>query len=418
MKKSIFSYLIFICVTALFTNCSISEPLEQENFFVVAYISGGEGKPLPNFDYFTHLNYAFGRPNKTFDGVDIENITRFEQIAQKKIEYNESHPTVPPRKMLLSIGGWGTGRFSEMVSDSISRNAFVLSCKDIVDKYQIDGIDLDWEYPSSGVANISFSESDVENFTLLVKELKEVLGSSKLLTIATICTARFIDFAQIDDYIDFYNIMSYDMDVAPYHHSPLRRFDISDEEFFTLFNLTDFEKLELGYLNDQKVSQMYDQMYKTPIYYLMHLSDSQLKESSFVQLRNRADSLARSLLCGQSSLQEAVMLHLSKGISPKKLTLGIPFYGKVGGGKSYPHQATFSKTGDPGNGYIVGWDSIAQVPYVALQNGDVVFGYEDSSSISAKCNYIKERQLLGGMYWEYCIDTTFVKLVAAKLLRD
>lgn len=373
---------------------------KEESYFIVAYISGGEGKAMPNFDHFTHLNYAFGRVADSFDGVDIENVERFRKIARAKNEYNSIHKDEEPKKMLLSIGGWGSGRFSEMVTDSVKRGNFVESCKNIVEDFEIDGIDLDWEYPSSNVAGISANNTDIDNFTLLVKELREAIGSEKLLTIATISSARFIDFDAVDPYIDFYNIMSYDMAVAPYHHAPLKRFDISDKQFDSLF--TDIVK-QYPPLADSTVASRYDLMYQTPIY---------------IALQSETIGLNASKVVGQSSMQEALYMHLYKGLNRKKLNLGIPFYGKTGGEKSYQFQRQFSQSGDPGAGYVVEWDDIAKVPFVADSLGDLIYGYENEQSLKEICDYIKNSGLMGGMYWEYCIDTTFAKNIKIFLNKE
>ncbi|MBQ1886927.1 MAG: hypothetical protein II157_06975, partial [Bacteroidales bacterium] len=271
---------------------------------MVAYVSGGEGKPVPDFDKVTHIDYAFGRIDSTFSGIDIENPPRFREIAELKNEYNKK----AGRKvfMQLSIGGWGSGRFSEMVTDTSFRHGFVSSCKRIVEEYRIDGIDLDWEYPSSGVAGISSAPTDIDNFTLLVKELRETLGEDKLLTIATISTARFIDFKAVDPYIDFYNIMSYDMAVAPFHHSPLKRFEkelISDSLIADMKNGLGLN----GYPLDSAVSQQYDQMYKTPVV---------LNADYFRQFALRLageESPLESSVAGQCTTEEAVIMHVAAG---------------------------------------------------------------------------------------------------------
>lgn len=56
----------------------------------------------------------------------------------------------PHLKTLLAIGGWNEGsvKYSNMVSTKSSRATFLKSCLDFMKKYNFDGIDLDWEYPS------------------------------------------------------------------------------------------------------------------------------------------------------------------------------------------------------------------------------------------------------------------------------
>ena len=374
---------------------------------VVAYVSGGQGKPLPDFGKVTHIDYAFGRIDSTFSGLSIENPPRFKEIADLKNEYNKT----AQRKvfMQLSIGGWGSGRFSEMVTDTAYRHAFVAACKKVVEDYGIDGIDLDWEYPSSGVAGISSAPTDIDNFTLWVKELREALGHDKLLTIATISTARFIDFKAVDPYIDFYNIMSYDMAVAPYHHAPLKRFETELLRDSLIGNLRMGFGF-LGYPSDSTVAQQYGQMYQTPVM----LNADYFRQ--FAASLTKEENPKESKIAGQCTTEEAVMMHIAAGLDPAKLVLGMPFYGKSGGGVNYPFQKEFWETGEPGEGYQEVWDEIAWVPYIADAEGNLVYGFENEQSIRAKCRFAKEHHLLGAMYWEYCIDAGRTESFRGKLI--
>ena len=374
---------------------------------VVAYVSGGQGKPLPDFGKVTHIDYAFGRIDSTFSGLSIENPPRFKEIADLKNEYNKT----AQRKvfMQLSIGGWGSGRFSEMVTDTAFRHAFVASCKRVVEEYGIDGIDLDWEYPSSGVAGISSSPTDIDNFTLWVKELREALGQDKLLTIATISTARFIDFKAVDPYIDFYNIMSYDMDVAPCHHAPLKRFEIEILRDSLIGNLRMGFGF-MGYPSDSSVAQKYGQMYQTPVM----LNADYFRQ--FAASLTKEENPKESKIAGPCTTEEAVMMHIAAGLDPRKLVLGMPFYGKSGGGVNYPFQKEFWETGEVGEGYQEVWDEIAWVPYIADAEGNLVYGFENEQSIRAKCRFAKEHHLLGAMYWEYCIDAGRTEPFRGKLI--
>ena len=370
-------------------------------------MSGGQGKPLPDFGKVTHIDYAFGRVDSTFSGLNIENPARFKEIADLKNEYNKT----AERKvfMQLSIGGWGSGRFSEMVTDTACRHAFVASCKKVVEEYGIDGIDLDWEYPSSGVAGISSAPTDIENFTLWVKELREALGQDKLLTIATISTARFIDFKAVDPYIDFYNIMSYDMDVAPCHHAPLKRFETEILRDSLIGNLRMGFGF-MGYPSDSSVAQKYGQMYQTPVM----LNADYFRQ--FAASLTKEENPKESKIAGQCTTEEAVMMHIAAGLDPSKLVLGMPFYGKSGGGVEYPFQKEFWETGEVGEGYQEVWDEIAWVPYIADAEGNLVYGFENEQSIRAKCRFAKEHHLLGAMYWEYCIDAGRTEPFRSKLI--
>ena len=164
--------------------------------------------------YMTHINYAFGHVNESYNGVRIDNEERLKSIVLLKKK--ASH-----LKVLLSIGGWGSGRFSEMAASDDNRKAFAADCKRIIDSFALDGIDIDWEFPTSSSAGISSSPDDTRNYTLMMRDIRQAIGSDKLLTLASVCSADYIDFADILPYVDFINIMNYDMENPPRHNAPL-----------------------------------------------------------------------------------------------------------------------------------------------------------------------------------------------------
>lgn len=187
---------------------------------VAAYVTGwNEFMELPDCSVLTHINYAFGNVNKSYDGVTIQHPERLRQL----VELKKDHKIY----IVLSIGGWTAGGFSEMASTHQRRKAFARDCKRIVKEYGLDGIDIDWEYPSSSEAGISSSPDDINNFTLLMKELRKTLGKDYLLSCATIADARFVDFKAIEPYVDLVNIMMYDVGNPPYHHASLYRSEMS-----------------------------------------------------------------------------------------------------------------------------------------------------------------------------------------------
>ncbi len=303
----------------------IISPAQDNRMVVGAYVTAGSDI-VPDVNVMTHLNYAFGGVNQTFNGVNISRPERLKMIVGLKQQN-------PELKVLLSIGGWTSGRFSEMAATQENREAFAKDCRRIVDEFGLDGIDMDWEYPTSSEAGISSSPDDTENFTLLMKELRRQLGQERLLTMATVCTAKYIDFKNCMPYVDLVNVMAYDMsDPLTAHHAAL---------------------------------------YPSPI-------------------------------SGYCTSSEAVEAHLKAGVPREKLVMGIPFYGK-GDGKD-PNVKDYLKTGILPKGYQDCWSDEAQVPYILNKKGKYVWGYENIRSLTAKCKYITDNGLRGGMYWEYSID--------------
>ena len=296
----------------------------RDSKVVVAYVtSWSEVRPDPQ--YMTHINYAFGHVNESFNGVKIDNEERLRQIVDLRKQK-------PELKVLLSIGGWGSGRFSEMAANDEYRRAFAADCDRVVKEFALDGIDIDWEYPTSSMANISSSPDDTENFTLLMQDIRAAIGNEKELTLATVASARYIDFKAILPSVDFVNIMAYDMASAPKHHS----------------------------------------------------------------------ALYPSGHSGDITSDGAVTAHLKAGVPPSKLVMGMPFYGR--GGDGYPSFQDYNKVGNTDTQYTEKWDEVAQVPYLADKNDTLVFGFENPRSLAIKCQYILDKDLLGGMYWDYSGD--------------
>ena len=199
-----------LIITAALTAASLTAGAKGDERVVVAYVTAGS-TVMPDPTVMTHINYAFGSVNETFNGVNIGNPDRLRTIVALK----QQNPSL---KVLLSIGGWTSGRFSEMAATKENREAFARDCRRIVDEFALDGIDMDWEYPTSSEAGISSSPADTRNFTLLMKELRRQLGRNRLLTAATVCTAKYIDFKHCLKYMDLVNVMSYDMSNPNTHH--------------------------------------------------------------------------------------------------------------------------------------------------------------------------------------------------------
>ena len=296
----------------------------RDSKVVVAYVTSWS-EVMPDPQYMTHINYAFGHVNESFNGVKIDNEERLRQIVDLRKQK-------PELKVLLSIGGWGSGRFSEMAANDEYRRAFAADCDRVVKEFALDGIDIDWEYPTSSMANISSSPDDTENFTLLMQDIRAAIGNEKELTLATVASARYIDFKAILPSVDFVNIMAYDMASAPKHHS----------------------------------------------------------------------ALYPSGHSGDITSDGAVTAHLKAGVPPSKLVMGMPFYGR--GGDGYPSFQDYNKVGDTDTQYTENWDEVAQVPYLADKNDTLVFGFENPRSLAIKCQYILDKDLLGGMYWDYSGD--------------
>ncbi|WP_285057737.1 glycoside hydrolase family 18 protein [Pedobacter ginsengisoli] len=198
-----------------FAQTKIANASAGRKKIIVAYVTSWT-KVMPDPAYVTHINYAFGHVNNTFDGIRIDNEKRLKSLVSLK-------NNAPQLKIMLSVGGWGSGRFSEMAATAENRKKFAEDCLRVINEFGLDGIDIDWEYPTSNAAKISSSPDDTRNYTSLMQEIRNKIRKSKLLTLASVADAKYIDFKAIEPAVDFVNIMTYDMGRPPYHHAGLYR---------------------------------------------------------------------------------------------------------------------------------------------------------------------------------------------------
>jgi len=87
-------------------------------------------------------------------------------------------------KTMISVGGWTwSSLFSDIALTEASREIFAQSAVEFVAKWGFDGVDLDWEYPvEGGLGGNHHNPADKENYTLLLKKLRELLSAEGLKT--------------------------------------------------------------------------------------------------------------------------------------------------------------------------------------------------------------------------------------------
>ena len=198
-------------------NLCDEEFLGQKPMIIAYYTENSSALPDPSC--LTHINYAHGRfvDKETGDGgIWIEK----PELLEKVIALKQQKPSL---KVLLMIGGWGdkADGFSMMARDASKRTLFCQSCKEHIDNYGLDGIDIDWEYPTAGPSENGRHPDDTRNFNLVLKELRETIGNTKIISYASSASADYVDWKTAMLYMDYVNVMTYDMGDPPYHNAPL-----------------------------------------------------------------------------------------------------------------------------------------------------------------------------------------------------
>lgn len=268
----------------------------------------------------------------------------------------------PQIKIVLSIGGWSAGGFSEAAFTQEGREQFAKDCCRLICTYGLDGIDIDWEYPCFSLAGIGACKEDKENFTLLLKTIREHLEEMEkgryLLSIAAGGDSYFVRNTRMDQaqqYLDYVQLMNYDLrggfQLVTGHHTNLYTpqtdlFDVSVDKAVEAFHGAGvpYEKLVIG-------AAFYSREWE-----------------------------------GVADVDHGYC-------QPAKAPAAGHHYGELADG-------FINK-----NGYTRYWDDEAKAPW--LFNGNRFISYDDEESLSCKIGYLKEKGLLGIMFWAYGGDQPY-----------
>ncbi|MGB3774369.1 MAG: glycoside hydrolase family 18 protein [Leeuwenhoekiella sp.] len=358
---------IFVLFSVLVSQTLYSQPSPQcsvENQKrIIAYVHGWEdnwGRDSEKAKLITHINYAFAN---IVEGKVIEGSKNDGAILKK---LNDLKHVNEDLKILISVGGWGwSGNFSDAVLTEYSRQIFANSAIKFMQKHQLDGVDLDWEYPGQLGAGNTFRPEDKENFTSILKLMRKKLDSvatpknKYLLTIATGANQKYLDHTDLKEaqaYLDFLNIMTYDF-----------------------------------YTGGSKVTGHHANLFQSK-------SDTSINPRS----ANRA-----------------VQQHLKAGVPAGKIVLGVPFYGRWWKGtdpkESGRYQTATGNTGtlnykniadslSQNENWKQAWDKKAKVPYIESKKDSMFLTYDNPRSLKLKVDYVKQNNLGGIMFWEFNSD--------------
>ncbi|KAL4707013.1 hypothetical protein ACJJTC_000440 [Scirpophaga incertulas] len=317
----------------------------------------------------THLVYAFAgiNDNGELTALDPELDLADNGGNDNYRKFNALKKKNPYLKTLLAVGGWGEGsaKYSKMAADPVMRAAFIKTALKTLLDCGFNGMDMDWEYPTA--RDSVNGAADVQNFVTLLKEMKSEFANYNLLLTAAVAAAKssasvFYDIPAISKYLDYINIMAYDLR-GPW-------------ESTTGYNAALF----------------------------------------------RTASEAGQPLYSVLTDQAAVRYWIQAGAPVNKLLLGVPFYGHTYKLKDPNQNTVGSPSSGPGiagpytaqSGTIsynefcvelvnktanwnVVYDTNAQVPYA--YRGDDWVSYDNVRSIVAKTKYAKKLNLGGVMIW-------------------
>lgn len=316
----------------------------------------------------TRINFAFAA---LAGGVIVNGSAYDEQNLATLVGLKRAHPGLT---VLASVGGWlGSGGFSDMALTRQRRAKFIASVARYIERHDLDGIDIDWEYPALPGATNHFRPADKQNYTRLLRELRRRLDREQkrlhrrlYLTVATGGAPKFVTHTQmgaVARYVDTVNLMAYD------YYEP----------------------------QDDHVTGNHAPLYTDP------------RDPKGL------------------SADRSVREYLAAGVPAAKLVLGVPFYAHAWGGVPDVHHGLF----EPGHavktaygqyddvaallrqGFTRYWDRAAAVPHLYSPSQKIFVSYEDAESLAGKCRYVLAHHLGGVMFWAYADTPTGLSLLDA-----
>ena len=345
VRRSFFwaAILAIPCVT----RSSIAAPGDKAADKVFVGYVFGEPRSV-NFRLYTHVCHAF----LVADGDG--NITPAKTVPSPELTGLAHEAGV---KALLSLGGWGWDKqFASIVSKPEAEDRYVKGVMGIIEGFDYDGIDLDWEYPDTKEEVVGF-ERLARRFRKDLDALGKRKGRPMVLTMAASSnpgTLRWLGKDFLLETMDWINVMTYDYtgDWTDYagHHSPL-----------------------------------------------------------FASSKRSG---------GTSRSTEATMKYLlnERGLPANRLAVGIPLYGR-GFGVKEPYASTKGvpkvriPQGDYRNlhtlqdkGWTRRWDDETKTPWLISPDRTMVIGYDDAESVALKTGWAMKRGFRGVFFWQVAAD--------------
>lgn len=371
LKKLFTRPIIGLLFGLLATQSSFSQ--KDIEHVIIGYVGGYNGNVVEaskiEAKRLTHINYAFVdiKDNLAWLHNEKTDTVNFRKLnALKKVN--------PDLKIMISVGGWTWSKnFSDAMLTDESTLKFAQSAVDIVAKHNLDGVDIDWEYPGMKGDNNGYRPEDRKNYTNMFRHLREQLdalarktGKEYHVTTAIGGSREFLQHTEMEvaqKYLDYINLMSYDFDNTydnmSSHHSNL------------------FAPNNMPYLYSADVC--------------------------IENLKRVGVDLSKVVMgIGFYAKGKIVASDDNDGLYQ------IPVRPRYGGGFSYIKDSLVNK-----KGYVRYWDDISKAPYLFNKDTKHFITYDDEESVKIKCDYIKDHGLAGAMFWTYFSDP---KLYLLKVL--
>ncbi|WP_281232745.1 T9SS-translocated chitinase ChiA [Flavobacterium gelatinilyticum] len=396
----------------------------------------------------THLNYSFY--GTTYDPAHPENTklkcldtyADFEHMeggipwdAPVKgnfydlMKLKEKYPHL---KILISVGGWTKGQdLSPIAASPVARAALAADMVNFITTYPfIDGFDIDWEYPLSGgtdgteivngmpVPPQKYSPDDNKNLVLLLKAMRQAMPN-KLVTIAAGNNVRNVSkqylgpnnraqygmTEDISTYCDYITYFGYDFGGNWYdktcYNAPLYASGNTNDPLYGAAQSESLDELTNQYLN--VIGFPANKLIMGLPFYGKKFDNVAANSTNGLFV-----SAPRYIVPGCTNPQNPTGTWDGSGACEKSGSIEIcDLVGNpVTNSHAYLDPNTMMVTPSAASaGWVRYFDNTTKVPYLYNSTLKQFISYEDKQSMDLKVQYIKSRNLAGGMIWELSQDT-------------
>ncbi|KAK7051350.1 hypothetical protein VNI00_004850 [Paramarasmius palmivorus] len=213
-------FALYSSALLLISALSLTTPALGKTSAIISkgYYTGWNSDDFPldkvSWNKYTHLTYAFAITTPdgklSLEGSNPSGLAPFVQAAHDN-----------GVKASVGIGGWtGSMFFSTSIGSPENRTAFVKTVTDFATQYNLDGLDMDWEYPNrQGIGCNAISPDDTANLLAFLQELRKDPIGSKLSLSAAVSLGVYndasgspsTDVSGFGDVLDYMVIMGYDI---------------------------------------------------------------------------------------------------------------------------------------------------------------------------------------------------------------
>lgn len=340
--------------------------------------------------------YAFAVPSSS-GSIAIDDTSMLKRFVAAAHKGNS--------KAVLSLGGWGQSKgFSKSVINDSARANFINNVLDVIKKFNLDGVDFDWEYPGNVQGGPS-DPKDTGNFQTFLQQLRAKFPTGKLMSAAVPQQVwqgsngnPVGSVARAGGALDHIVIMNYDVwgsSSTPGPNAPLGNLCGNSTQPVAsaaggvkAWTSAGFPRNKIllgvpsyGYLNKSSRKKLIQRS-------MVEEEEEQhaVKREGDVTLH--ANTLAkRAALKSMDGTTDSGQINFNQLVSQGALTLN-----------------TQTGTFDASGGFTKYWDDCSDTPYLA--NGNIVVTYDDPDSLYDKADFARLAGIAGVAMWSIDGDTS------------